>query len=435
MDSIVQLIRNALCVCKDLELLRNTFLWDNKILNIYYKFKTPYNQTTPLECLISISQAYVIYSGVPSSIHMIILNYNKLQRIQNLMKINSKEQAVIMSNDIVSRLMDSSLYNEGLKCIRNIFIGFNCFCIAISFIWLAGNSWHITETNIIGGIQGLIHALTVMNICLTPILYYMYIDSINHFNHISKMKIFIKQLQDSIRNNNKSTIDITDMNVSKLDLLLSVASSSKQSSSEHFFWCSNSTNGGTTITDIDEEKLLLQEQQKIKDILGQYRITNNDTNDTAIKKKNDDISKDDDNDNDQYEQLVHETIYNISDMIPVITVYGYREFVYLILNFIAWYGYGLCILAYYYSDDDTKIANKPYWIQQLFFNMNSKNADYYGNLAGDCMWTIEPIIALLSPIYITYITSQRKSKRNSKDHNQPETKTSTTMNSDKSKTE
>ena len=74
MDSIVQLIRNALCVTKDLGLLSNTILWDSKIPSQYYKFVEPFNKTTPLEVMISIAQTYVIYSGIPSSIKMIYTN-------------------------------------------------------------------------------------------------------------------------------------------------------------------------------------------------------------------------------------------------------------------------------------------------------------------------------------------------------------------------
>lgn len=68
------------------------------------------------------------------------------------------------------------------------------------------------------------------------------------------------------------------------------------------------------------------------------------------------------------------------------------EFMYLILNFMAGYGYMMGILAYYFPISNG--ATLPLWLQVLFLGLSPARADWWGNLVGDVAWTIEPIIML-----------------------------------------
>ena len=64
------------------------------------------------------------------------------------------------------------------------------------------------------------------------------------------------------------------------------------------------------------------------------------------------------------------------------------ELTYFVLNFIAFYGYSLCILAYYFSNSNET------WHHILKFGMTHGDSDWWGNLAGDLAWTIEPALIL-----------------------------------------
>ena len=69
------------------------------------------------------------------------------------------------------------------------------------------------------------------------------------------------------------------------------------------------------------------------------------------------------------------------------------ELVYFTLNLIAFYGYSLSILAYYYaSSNDT-------WHRVLKFGMSHSDSDWWGNLAGDMAWTIEPALILYLALF------------------------------------
>jgi len=58
----------------------------------------------------------------------------------------------------------------------------------------------------------------------------------------------------------------------------------------------------------------------------------------------------------------------------------------------------MSIVAFYYPENVNGV--QPIWIQQMKFNYTNDVADWTGNFAGDLMWTIEPMIVLVSPYYI-----------------------------------
>ena len=67
---------------------------------------------------------------------------------------------------------------EANGALRNPFVGICVLPIGISFFWhFHNNSLHITEAGWVGGLPALIHALTVMEIALVPLLYFMLKDA------------------------------------------------------------------------------------------------------------------------------------------------------------------------------------------------------------------------------------------------------------------
>merc|ERR1711862_398092 len=88
---------------------------------------------------------------------------------------------------------------------------------------------------------------------------------------------------------------------------------------------------------------------------------------------------------------------------------GCRELLYFLLNFIAFYGYMLYILVYYFDDESLQ----PTGIKKLQFGMSNSDADWYGNFAGDFAWTIEPLVVLFSPVLLEKLgpTQMAKSKK------------------------
>lgn len=67
------------------------------------------------------------------------------------------------------------------------------------------------------------------------------------------------------------------------------------------------------------------------------------------------------------------------------------DYVYLLLNAIAGYGYLLGIFAFYFPSNN---------VCKLFmFGLSDEDGDWWGNLAGDSAWTIEPLLIILVEAY------------------------------------
>jgi hypothetical protein len=377
LNAIVQFIRNFLCCIKDtsyghneshiLFSLYNSTLTNQWIMTLFnIQLMEPLNLTTPLEVFISIAQFYVVCTGVPDAISGYIQSSKQMNRIYRL--IQSRESTVVKSH--AERLIHASLIQEAKMAIRSMIVAFSCFFISAAFIWLSANSWHITQTDWIGGLPALIQALLVMNICLMPLLYYMFTDSRDYFAKAKRIRLFCSKLQ---------ACSVTDADVG-LTALQALTESGWTP-----FWSNRYSGTHSKYKSLDEDVQLLAAE-----IVAVQIMIDNMTGTSAIQKKVDDA--------DAVQVLRAQIQQNVAaEMQPMIAVHrrcAYREIVYLILNTVAWYGYGMCIVVYYFP----KVLQQPDWLRLILFHLENEDSDWYGNFAGDLMWTIEPVIILLSPM-------------------------------------
>ena len=92
---------------------------------------------------------------------------------------------------------------------------------------------------------------------------------------------------------------------------------------------------------------------------------------------------------------------------------GYREYLYFVFNFVAFYGYLLGIVVYYFPEPadgtdgvDGAVVEPPTFVRHLKLGYSHDDADWGGNFAGDLMWTVEPIVILASPVIIKMMTKK-----------------------------
>ena len=365
MDAVVQLIRNGLCCIKDLELLRTTGLWDSTYVMQYYDFPEPMNKTTPLEVMIGLCQFYVVVTASRSGFNMMLSSYGKYKRIERLLSTRTS------AKNAPDRIVNASLIKEGHFALRSLFIGALLCFIGVSFFWLFANSFHVTETDWIGGVQGLIHALSVSEVCLLPLLWFMWKDGREQLNKAQRMKHLAKEMKDS----GKVTAD--DVDLSSLEALTGWLP----------FW--DAGVGPFEPAPKNEDKLMSKEtasiQRALDDILGS--------------------DKKDDKDEKARKAKLRDTAEQLLEKARITRLEGYREFLYLVLNAIAFYGYLVAIIVFYYDNEETQ----PYWIRQYALaNFTNEDADWHGNFIGDFMWTIEPMVILGSPRFLKPRTSTEK---------------------------
>lgn len=113
-------------------------------------------------------------------------------------------------------------------------------------------------------------------------------------------------------------------------------------------------------------------------------------------------------DAEQFDMLSEELNYNARKE----RLEGWREYIYFILNLLAFYGYLLAVIVYIWDDE----SNQPgyIYIDQIKLGWTNDYADWAGNFLGDFMWTIEPIIILSSPFLIALTLPQKKMMKKAK---------------------
>lgn len=368
MDAVVQFLRNTLCCCKDLHLFGNTFLHDPQHTALFYDFPEPMNKTTPLELLICVTQLYAFFSTTRSGYRLIMESgYGKLRRINRLIEMCPN------STSLSNKIVNESLTNERQAAHRSIFIGVNVLFIGFSFFWLFANSLHVTETDWIGGLPALIHALTVMEISLVPLLYFMIEDG---FGQLAKSK-----------------------RMEKLVLVLrrggAVAEEALNSEAYSWIVADGYPNGWTPfwLNDHGAFEPLPDETTETKNLTKEISMLNTTLDAITGKAKGTKMEQD------AVTLALQKTAVRLEEEVPVLRMEGYREFFYFILNLIAFYGYLLGVVVYYYDKEDFQ----PSAVRGLKLGMTNADADWHGNFAGDLMWTIEPIVVLSSPTIMDWM--------------------------------
>lgn len=366
MDAIVQFVRNALCTAKNFNVLGSTFLYDPNVTARYYDFPSPMDQTTPLEILISITQIYAMVTVSIAGAKMIASSIKKLHLISRLVSLQvERNDAKKDKNEVVARrIVTESLLQESDAAIRSFVVGVNVLAIGISFFWLAANSYHITSTDWIGGVAALIHALTVAEIALLVLLYYMVKDARDAMRKSKDMKKFAANLSTS-----KGFAEVDSLTVEQFAWL----SVNDGDDTSPLFW----TSGDISSDVVVDGKMLTKAEEAVATKLAKLaKSVDPEVADSLLVKS------------------------------EVSRFEGLREYVYLVLNFFAFYGYAACVLVYYFQNEEAQ----PSFMRSVLLHLPNADADWLGNAVGDFMWTVEPIVILGSPLVVQSIKKDANDK-------------------------
>jgi hypothetical protein len=381
MDAIVQLVRNALCCVKDWELFRHSVpvLYDANFTSYFYRLPSPLNETTPLEILISVCQFYAFWSLTRSGLALMASSHAKFNYFLRLMDYRTDMKAAHRlppSEDLVNE----SLLREGEISLRSTIVGFLTACIGVSFLWLGANSWHVTSTRWLGGMQGLVHALTLMEVCLLPLLYYMWEDGARQLGLAKTMN----DLADKIEKEGA----LEKVSIDELQLLAPEFKPVWAHASPVKSW--------SDLAVAKDRDHLEREVQVVKSILDFW-------NPRKEKKKGAGESKESENDDgkddagEKGEKIRSSKVRELRQRAPLARWEGYREYTYFLLNFVAFYGYLQGILAFYFDDEDNLKGVWSLVVPVLKLGLPKDVADWRGNFVGDLMWTVEPAIILATP--------------------------------------
>ena len=397
MDAIVQLIRNFLCCVKDWELFSDTAFYDpahtNSLLKSYLGVELPQyvDKTTPLEAIISITQLYACLSCARSGIALAWTSAGKLRRAVRLLEgrlsaVAALDRSSPKTEIAAHRIVNESLVKEAKAAVRNVFVGLLVAPIGFAFFWLFANSWHVTEAGWIGGLTALIDALTVMEVALVPLLYYMLVDGFEQFRLARETKECIDVVASS-KTSKDSSFDTEYLNVTRYEFM--------EPGWVPFY--ESGIGAMARPSDKEETEQMAGETKRVKQTLDLWFAGSASSSGKDDSKEKDAKIRG---------EAIDNALATMNKSLFGLSAKGYREFLYLVLNFVAFYGYLMAIVGFYYPDDDFQ----PGWIKGMKFGYDNNFADWSGNFAGDLMWTIEPAVILASPALISYLQPTTEQK-------------------------
>lgn len=401
MDAIVQFIRNALCCVKDLQLYPDSVLHQSNLTNALLldysglELPEPINRTTPLEVIISVTQLYAALSTTLSGLSLVATSVGKLRTIVRLLECRLEMQAsppppataattadekrttaAARKRRAADRVINESLFTEARAAVRGVFVGLCVAPIGVAFFWLFAHSWHVTETMWIGGIVGLIDALSVMEACLIPLLLCMAWDGVAYLRQARQAGTVTRTVQ-------AGPLDPTTVTAVTFQFL---------EPGWVPFWEAGvgpfaAPQGGGG--DEEQAKRIAGEVEAVERALD------------ALFPAIDGGTKGDDDEKEgkiRVEALAR-AVRTVQGSRSTLAARGYREFLYFALNAVAFYGYLMAILCFYYPDDSAQ----PTYVQRMKLGYPNEVVDWSGNFAGDLMWTIESLVILGSPVLLTYL--------------------------------
>ena len=383
----VQLFRNLFCVFKSLLPQSNFFQQLHFGDSSFY----PLTITTSIELLIAPTQfAAVIFNC--SSGYNDITNGGRDHRRANLWLKNINK--VFLSEPFKSSSAEFLIIQQGLKSDRTaswrrIIIGYLELIFGFAFLFLVLNSLHIVgPTHPKPVIDALISMELGLAYILVVVMWPSFTEKVCDISRLSRLSDFAAGL--TTKSPGAFLMGAMDSGFTEEELFLAFLSLDASYSPK---WRCDGP---------DE----LSEKDLITEIQKEFRVVTSVFANLALTDSNGKVTK---TNKSSLSDMLKKQKFEAQLQAPM-------ELLYFILNFIAGYGYMLGILAYYIPEEMPivslglqhyvlNIQNNNYWCKVLMFGMSHSDADWWGNLAGDIAWTVEPLLVLLQKPVTKFLVS------------------------------
>ncbi len=363
LSTCAALVRNAGCVAKTL-LPKTHFL--QKVLPLPFL-----NNVKVVETVIAPAQALGVAYNVYNGYNDIINGVNDLKQHSNQLAAIDK-MASQPADGSVEAILRQGIVASRKNAIMKIFVGLCKFVIGLGFVFLVMNTLHINPPN---HPTPLFKAVASIETALFTLLVIMLKGIIDGFSRSKKLNHLasIFNFNDSKMNTRQrmnTAIATGKFGNNFYDALQTVDSA--------FAIPAFKGKNPSTTEVLQQDLLSLRNLLRLDNIaMDSYHLAN-------------DLSKQ------AYDLFVN----NIFDT------------VYLILNFIAFYGYLMGVLAYFVPDAAGPVTTGfKTLVHKLLFKMPNDQAMDAGFLAGDVAWTVEPALALVSPYILKFFAKRREDKQ------------------------
>lgn len=393
----IQLLRNSFCVLKSLLPASSFFQKPYFTDSSFY----PLTVTTCIELPIALTQFMAVLFNASSGYTNISDGRSDLNRITNWLLALDR---VFLADSLKFSGAEYLIIKHGLTADRNqsrtrVIVGVFELIFAVAFLFLVLNSLHVVGPS---HPKPLIDALISMEIGLAYILVIMwksFADKVIGFRRLSRLHASISSLKAPTKANLLIGALDSGFKIEELyEALIALDGSYSPS------WRAKSQNDCVgdvcTIKPSTVTAEIQAEFKNVSAILTKLTAADAASNKGSILRSSVALS-------------LRKQGFEAQLQAPL-------ELIYFILNFIAGYGYLLGILAFYVPET---VSSHPLgivdfllntisstglnhsWCKVLMFGLSHSDADWYGNLAGDIAWTVEPIVLLLNKPLISYLSN------------------------------
>ena len=392
----IQLLRNSFCVLKSLlpasSFLQRPYFTDSS----FY----PLTVTTCIELPIALTQFMAVLFNASSGYTNISDGRSDLSRMTNWLLALDR---VFLADSSKFSGAEYLIIKHGLTADRiqsrtRVIVGVFELIFAVAFLFLVLNSLHIVGPT---HPKPLIDALISMEIGLAYILVIMwksFADKVKDFRRLFKLHTSIRSLKAPTKAN--LLIGAVDSGF-KIEELYEVLIALDESYTPS--WRAKSQNGCVgdvcTIKPLTITGEIQAEFKNVSAILAKLTAADASSKGSSLGTS--------------AALRLRKQGFEAQLQAPL-------ELLYFLLNFIAGYGYLLGILAFYVPEMASSHPLGMFdllqntisgtglhysWCKVLMFGLSHGDADWYGNLAGDIAWTVEPIVLLLNKPLITYLSN------------------------------
>jgi hypothetical protein len=367
----------------------------------------PLTITTTIELLIAPTQFAAVIFNCMSGYGNVNNGKEDLVRVEKwLAAINSVFLLKpFKSSSAEFLVLKAGLATDKAALKRRIFIGYLEIIFGIAFLFLVLNSLHIVGPS---HPKPVIDALIWMEVGLVYILVVMwqsFTKKVKDIQRLSKYSAFVKSMK--VKTAEELLLRAIDSGFDRAEIFEGFVALHPSYAPA---WRRHSSSDGSTGTKDAVSKALSEEIQT------EFRTV------TAVFSKFTSIEKSASGSDGEHQSLsltLEKQSFEARLQAPL-------ELIFFVLNFTAWYGYLLGILAFYvpeaardaslgiidYAMNSIQESGAPHsWCKVFMFGLSHGDADWWGNLAGDMAWTIEPLLMLIQKPIIGYLVKSRFSQK------------------------
>jgi hypothetical protein len=392
----VQIIRNFLCVLNALLPADSSWKWIS-----FPTAPPPLNEVNNFEWAIGFTQAAAVFFLLISSYVCAIDGYRMISKAKKSLicvdRLSVESDAVGSAEHTILRHHLLQNYNKGYTIIYN---GLADFIIGISFVFLVTNNLHLRGSS---HPLPLIQALIAMEVALIYVLMMLWNTFLTSLRRSLKCRNLALKIQESqgVKLTFPKIIELASSvgfidNLMECFLLFQPNFQMTYRRNQSLLSCLKDT--------------LINMQTNFNQPLSLIKSSSSSSSSSCPSPSPTSTAS-----SPTSEETMEISTQCLLETARYAGMEAMFDFLLFTLNFIAFFGYFMSLIAYYYPHayEVTPHESMELIMVRLSLGyMTPSYADWFGNIMGDAAWGIEPIIILMRPMILQQMKKKQVTKKN-----------------------